>query len=71
MPGIPVHYQLLESTQTHVHRINDANQPSHSLSFHSPPVLNLSQHQGLFQWVSSLCQVAKVLEYQLHHQSFQ
>ena len=49
MPGIPVHYQLLESTQTHVHRINDANQPSHSLSFHSPPVLNLSQHQGLFQ----------------------
>jgi len=70
-PGLPIHHQLLESTQTHVHRASDAIQPSHPLSSPSPPVLNLSQHQGLFQWVSSLHEVAKVLEFQLQHQSFQ
>jgi len=70
-PGLPVHHQLPESTQTHVHRVGDAIQPSHPLSSPSPPALNLSQHQGLFQWVSSLHQVAKVLEFQLQHQSFQ
>ena len=48
-PGLPVHHQLLEFTQTHVHRVGDAIQPSHSLSSPSPPALNLSQHQGLFQ----------------------
>ena len=69
-PGIPVHHQLLES-QTHVHRVSDAIQSSHPLSSPSPPALNLSQHQGLFQWVSSPHQVAKVLEFQLQHQSFQ
>ena len=70
-PGLPVHHQLPESTQSHVHRVGDAIQASHSLSSPSPPALNLSQHQGLFQWVSSLRQVAKVLELQLQHQSFQ
>ena len=59
-PGLSVHHQLLESTQTHVHRVGDAIQPSHPLSTPSPSALNLSQHQGLFQWVSSLHQVAKV-----------
>ena len=69
-PGFPVLYCLPEFTQTHVHWFDDAIQPSHSLS---PPsaALNLSQHQGLFQWVSSSHQVAKVLELQLQHQSFQ
>ena len=61
MPGLPVHHQLLESTQTHVHWLGDAIQPSPPLSSPSPPALNLSQHQGLFQWVSSTHQVAKVL----------
>ena len=70
-PGLPVHHQLLESTQTHVHRVSDAIQPSHLLSSPSPPAFNLSQPQGLFQWVSSSHQVAKVLEFQLQHQSFQ
>ena len=70
-PGLPVHHQLLELAQTHVHRVGDAIQPSHPLSSPSPPALNLSQHQGLFKWVSSLHQVAKVLEFQLQHQSFQ
>ena len=70
-PGLPVHHQLWESTQSYVHWIGDAIQPSHPLSSPSPPVLNLSQHQGLFQWVSSLYQVAKILEHQLQHQSFQ
>ena len=70
-PGFPVHHQLLESTQTHVHRVGDGIQPSHPLSSLSPPALNLSQNQGLFKWVSSLHQVAKVLEFQLQHQSFQ
>ena len=67
-PGLPVHHQLPEFTQTHVHRVSDAIQPSHPLSSPSPPALNLSQHQSLFQWVSSLHQVAKVLEFQLQHQ---
>ena len=60
---------LRELTQTHVHRVGDAIQPSHPLLFPSPPTFNLSQHQGLFQWVSSSHQVVKVLEFQ--HQSFQ
>ena len=68
MQGFPVHYQLLELTQTHVHRVSDAIQPSHLLSSPSPPPFSLSQHQGLFQWVSSSHQVAKVLEFQLQHQ---
>ena len=71
MPGLPVHHQLLEFTQTHVHWVGDAIQPSHPLSSPSPPAPNPSQHQGLFQWVSSSHQVAKVLEFQLQHQSFQ
>ena len=70
MPGFPVHHQLLEPTQTHVHRDGDAIQSFHPLLSPSPPALNLSQHQGLFQWVSALPQVAKVLEFQLQHQSF-
>ena len=70
-PGLPVHHQLLELTQTHVHQAGEAIQPSHPLSSPSPPALNLSQHQGLFKWVSSLYQVAKGLELQLQHQSFQ
>jgi len=70
-PGLPVHHQLLELTQTHVHWVGDAIQPSHPLSSPSPPAFNLSQHQGLFQWVSSLHQVAKILEFQLQHHSFQ
>ena len=64
MPGLPVHHQLLESTQTHVHRVSDDIQPSHPWSSPSPPALNLSQHQGLFKLVSSSHQVAKVLEFQ-------
>ena len=71
MPGLPIHHQLPESTQTHVHWVGDAIQPSHPLSFPSPPALNLSQHQGLFKWVSSSHQVTKVLEFQLQYQSFQ
>ena len=70
-PGFPVHHQLPESTQTHLHRVGDAIQPSHPLLSPSPPALSLSQHQGLFQWVSSSHQVAKGLEFQLQHQSFQ
>ena len=70
-PGLPVHHQLLEFTQTHVHWVGDAIQPSHPLSSSFPPALNLSQHQGLFKWVSSSHQVAKGLELQLQHQSFQ
>ena len=65
MPGFPVHHQLLELTQTHVHRVSDAIQPSHPLSAPSPPIFTLSQHQDLFKWVSSSHQVAKVLEVQL------
>ena len=70
-PGLPVHHQLPEFTQTHVHWVGDAVQPSHPLSSPSPPAPNLSQHQGLFKWVSSSNQVAKVLVFQLQHQSFQ
>ena len=65
MSGFPVHHQLLKLAQTHIHRVSDAIQPSYPLSSPSPPALNLFQHQGLFQWVSSLHQVAKVLEFQL------
>ena len=64
-PGLPIHHQLLESTQTHVHRVGDAIQSFYPLSLPSPPALNLSQHQGLFKWVSSLHQVAKVLSFSL------
>ena len=70
MPGLPIHHQLPESTQTPVHWVGDAIQPSHPLSFPSPPALNLSQHQGIFKSVSSSNQVAKILEFQLQHQSF-
>ena len=70
-PGLPVHHQLLEFTQTHVHRVSDAIQPSHPLSSTSPPAPNFSQQQTLFQWVNSSHKVAKVLEFQLHHHSFQ
>ena len=71
MPGFPVYLQLPEFAHTHIHPVGDAIQPSHLLLSPSPPTLNLSQHQGLFQWVSSLNQVAKVLEFQLQHQFFQ
>ena len=70
-PGLLVHHQLPEFTQTHVHRVSDAIQPSHPLLSPSLPVPNPFQHQGLFQWVNSSHQVAKVLEFQLQHQSFQ
>ena len=70
-PGFSVHHQLLELAQTHVHRVSDATQSSHPLSSPSPPAFNLSQHQGIFQGVSSLHWLAKVLELQLQHQSFQ
>ena len=69
-PGSPNHHQLPELTQTHVHQVGDAIQPAHLLSSTSPPTFNLSQHQDLFKWVSSSHQVAKVLEFQLLHQSF-
>ena len=70
-PGFPVHHQILELAQIHVHQVSDAIRPSCPLSSPSPPVLNLSQHQGLLQWDSSSHQVAKILEFQLQHQSFQ
>ena len=70
-PGLPVHHQLPEFTQTRVHWVSDAIQPSPPLSYPSTPAFNLSQHHGVFKWVSSSHQVAKVLEFQLHHQSFQ
>ena len=70
-PGLPVRYQLPEFTQTHVHWVGNAIQPSHLLLSPSPPAPNRFQHQGLFQWVNSSHQVAKVLEFQLQHQSFQ
>ena len=70
-PGFPVRHQLPEFAQTQVHRVGDAIQPSHPLLSPSPPAFNLSQHQGLFQGVSSSHQVVKVLEFQLQHQSFQ
>ena len=71
MPGLPVHHQLPEPTQTRVHWVDDVFQLSHPLSSPSPPALKLSQHQGLFKWVRSSHQVAKVLEFQLQHQSLQ
>ena len=64
-PGLPVHHQLPEFTQTHVHQVSDAIQPSHPLSSSFPPAPNPSQHHSLFQWVNSLHEVAKVLEFQL------
>ena len=64
-PGLPVHHQLPEFTQTHIHRVSDAIQPSHALSSPSPPAPNPSQHQSLFQWVNSSHEVAKELEFQL------
>ena len=70
-PDFPVHHCLPEFVQTLVHGINDSIQPFYLLSALSPPAFNLSQHQSLFQWVSPLHQVAKVLELQLQHQSFQ
>ena len=71
MPGFPVLHYLQEFVQTHIHWVSDATQPSHLLLPPSPPAFNLSQHQAVFQWVSSSHQVAKVLELQLQHQSFQ
>ena len=71
MPGLPVHHHLPEITETHVHRDSDAIQPSHPLLSPFPPAPNPSQHQSLFQWVNSLHEVAKVLEFQLQHHSFQ
>ena len=71
MPGFPAHHQFLEPAQTHIYQLGNAIQPSHPLSSPSLPALNISQHQGLFQWVSSSHQVAKVLELQLQHQSSQ
>ena len=70
-PGLPIHHHLLEFTQTRVHWVGDAIQPSHPRPSPSPPAFNLSQPQGLFKWVSSSHQMAKVLEFQLQHQSFQ
>ena len=70
LPGFPAHHQHTELAQTHVHRVSDAIQPL-ILCQPSPPAFNPSQHQGLFQGVSSLHQVAKVLELQFQHQSFQ
>ena len=68
---LPVLHHLPELAQTHVHWVGDSIEPSHPLSSPSPPAFNLSEHQGLFTWVSSSHQVAKVLEFQLQHQSFQ
>ena len=65
MPGLPVHHQLLEFTQIHIHQVSDAFQSSHPLSFPSPPAHDPSQHQSLFQRVNSSHEVAKVLEFQL------
>ena len=70
-PGLPVHHQLPQFTQTHAHWVRDAIQPSHPLSSPSPPAPSPSQHQSLFQWVSSSHEVAKVLEFQLQHHSLQ
>ena len=70
-PGFPVLHKLPKLAQTHVHRVGDAIRPSSSLSSPSTPAFILSQHQGLFKWVSSSHQVAKVLKLQLQHQFFQ
>ena len=69
--GLPVHHQLPEITQTHIHWASDAIQTSHALSSPSPPAPNPSQHQSLFQWVNSAHEEAKLLEFQLQHQFFQ
>ena len=69
-PGFPVHHQHRELAQIHIHWVSDAIQPSHPPSSPSP-TFNICQHQGLFQWVSTMHQVAKVLEFQLQHHSFQ
>ena len=71
LPDLPVHHQLPDFTETHVHQVGDAIQPSHPLSSPSPPAPNPSQHQSLSQWVNSSHEVAKVLEFQLQHQFFQ
>ena len=68
-PGLPVHHQLPEFIQTHVHRVSDAIQPPHPMSSPSPSAPNPSQHQSLFQWINSSHEVAKVLEFQLQHPS--
>ena len=65
MPGLPLHHQLPEFTQTHIHRVSDTIQPSHPRSSPSPPAPNPSQHHSLFQWVNSSHEVVKVLECQL------
>ena len=70
-PGFPVHHQFLELTQTHAHPVSDVIWSSHPLLSSSPPAFNLSQHPGLFWWISSSHQVAKLLEFQPQHQSFQ
>ena len=70
-PGLPVHHHLLDFTQTHVRQVRDAILPSHPRSSPSPPAHNPSQHQSLFQWVTTSHEVAKVLEFQLWHHSFQ
>ena len=70
-PSFPVYHQLPELAQTHVHWVGDAIQPSYLLLSPFPSAFNLSQHQGLFQWVSSSHQVTKLLEFQLQHQSLQ
>ena len=70
-PGLSIHHQPPEFTQTHVHWVSDAIQPSHPLLYLSPPAFNLAQDQGIFKWVSSSLKVPKVLEFQLQHQSFQ
>ena len=70
-PGLLVHHQLPKFIQTHVHQVGDAIQPSHPQSSPSLPAPNPSQYQGLFQWINSSHEVAKVLEFQLQHQSFQ
>ena len=70
-PVLPVHHHLPEFTQTHIHQVSDVIQPSHPLSFPSPPAPNPSQHHSLFQWVNSSHDMAKVLEFQLQHHSFQ
>ena len=70
-PGFPVYHQLPDLAQTHVHWISDAIRPSYPLPSPSPPAFNLSQHQGLFQWVSSSHEMAKVLDFQFQHQFYQ
>ena len=70
-PGLPVHHQLPEFTQTHVHQVSNAIRPSHPLLFPSPPAPNLSEHQGLFQGINSSHEVSKILEFQLQHLSFE